>query len=606
MPEPYTYRLTDICFANGTVLRLGNLTVVVGANNSGKSRMLKDIVAKASQNSRIQGVVADDIFWTLPSTIDELRQAYPDIERTQGERGQWLLSTLAPDLCSAHTLSEMDDWPQGHETIITNASRDSRQQFVDRYGKSLIAYLSTEHRLQLVKEADSPTKRTDAANLLQKLYNAGRDAERRVRELVRTAFGQDIALDFTTLRRMLLRIGDSFADLPDDPRDARATLTRSLSLDDQGDGFRSFVGIVIAMAAVNRSLFLIDEPETFLHPPQAFRIGEFIAQQATSHRQVIVATHSADTLRGILSKTRDVAIVRLDRNDGTTAVQVLDATVVDTIASDPLLASARVLDGVFYAGAVVVEGDRDARIYQFVSRMLRDDLDLHFVNTDGKQLVPRVIEIYRGFGVRSVGIVDFDVLNNADEFGAYLVAFGVDEQSRQSAMSLRAAVAGAVTKVAPDRRLAELREELATIQREIDHVSTAKFESEEAADAEKNRALERFSKSVNCFNDRSKAWRSVKERGRANLDDAGQKAFDSLFAICARQGLFINPCGELESLMETHGLDHSSDKPLWYERAMKMLPGMKADRSVYPWKLLEQVHSYLAQPAPSQTTSHAE
>lgn len=457
-----------------------------------------------------------------------------------------------------------------------------------------------------MKEADSPTKRTDTANLLQKLYNAGRDAERRVRDIVRAAFGQDIALDFTTLRRMLLRIGESFADLPDDPRDARAILERSLSLDDQGDGFRSFVGLVIAIAAVNRGLFLIDEPETFLHPPQAFRIGEFIAQHATPQRQVIVATHSADILRGILSKTRDVSIVRLDRDGGTSTVRVLDAEVVNSIASEPLLASARVLDGIFYAGAVVVEGDRDARFYQFVSKMLGDDRDSHFVNTDGKQLVPRVIEIYRGFGVRSVGILDFDVLNNADEFYAHLIAFGADERTRESAMSLRTAVANAVTKIEPDRRLAELREELAAIQKEIDDVGVTKFESEEVASSAKNRVLEKFSKSVNRFNDRSKAWRSVKERGRANLDEAGQRAFDSLNVICAEHGLFIIPCGELESLMEMHGLDHSSDKSLWYERAMKMLPRMKADRAVYPWKLLEEVHDYLTQPAPLQTTSPPE
>ncbi|MGZ3471666.1 MAG: AAA family ATPase [Isosphaeraceae bacterium] len=57
-------------------------------------------------------------------------------------------------------------------------------------------------------------------------------------------------------------------------------------LDEQGDGIRSFVGIVVALLILNRGLFLIDEPEAFLHPPQAYRIGAFIAEQSSLSRQL--------------------------------------------------------------------------------------------------------------------------------------------------------------------------------------------------------------------------------------------------------------------------------------------------------------------------------
>lgn len=44
----YTYKLTRIELNNGKVIQPGNLTVIIGPNNAGKSRMLKDI----AQNTR--------------------------------------------------------------------------------------------------------------------------------------------------------------------------------------------------------------------------------------------------------------------------------------------------------------------------------------------------------------------------------------------------------------------------------------------------------------------------------------------------------------------------------------------------------------------------
>lgn len=39
-------------------------------------------------------------------------------------------------------------------------------------------------------------------------------------------------------------------------------------LQEQGDGFRSFVGIVLSILLSKDKIILIDEPEAFLHPTQ--------------------------------------------------------------------------------------------------------------------------------------------------------------------------------------------------------------------------------------------------------------------------------------------------------------------------------------------------
>lgn len=45
---------------------------------------------------------------------------------------------------------------------------------------------------------------------------------------------------------------------------------------DQGDGIKSFTGILLYLMMENYCTFLIDEPESFLHPPQARILGQII------------------------------------------------------------------------------------------------------------------------------------------------------------------------------------------------------------------------------------------------------------------------------------------------------------------------------------------
>ena len=61
-------------------------------------------------------------------------------------------------------------------------------------------------------------------------------------------------------------------------------------------------GILLASECASFLVLLIDEPEAFLHPPQARRLAAALARTAKSlGRQVILATHSTDIIQGALS-----------------------------------------------------------------------------------------------------------------------------------------------------------------------------------------------------------------------------------------------------------------------------------------------------------------
>jgi predicted ATPase len=65
---------------------------------------------------------------------------------------------------------------------------------------------------------------------------------------------------------------------------------------------RSFATVLLyVLAADNHSIQFLDEPEAFLHPPQARLLGEYIARERRSKSQLFIATHSTDILDGLMA-----------------------------------------------------------------------------------------------------------------------------------------------------------------------------------------------------------------------------------------------------------------------------------------------------------------
>lgn len=586
----YLYRLNRIVFNNGSEIRPGNLTIIIGPNNAGKSRVLKDIVWKTTQATLSQGIVVTDVEWTTPSSLQELRGAY-NVERYQDEYGQWRFRTLAPELVDEYHTGGLN-WPDWYEQNF-NFLMSDKHQFAEMFGKSMVAFLATEHRLQLVKECASADHERKEANLLQAFYNAGSSLENRINQLLKRAFGKEIKLDFTMLQRLLFRVGDSFSSIPSDIRDAKPLLSQYGKLDDQGDGIRSFVGIIAALLTIKRNLFLIDEPEAFLHPPQAFRIGEFLAEQANSSRQIIIATHSNDLLRGILSKTTDLTILRIDRKSDSNSFHRLDPNYLQELVKDPLLSSARVLDGLFYPGVVVVEADSDARFYHTASNKCQNNIDFHFVNADNKQTVSRITKTYRCMGVPCAGIVDFDVLNNEAEFEKHLVSLELSQEQIQQMLSIRSNIAKAAKEIPADERLEKVKEQMVKLLNSINDIQTKVFPSEERASSEKEKLLRQLESRSKELANSTKNWNDFKEKGRAALPINLQSDFDILWKTCAQKGLFINPCGELESMLTQQGIPYTTDKRGWITQALQLLYRLEVNETEYPWKFIKAIQNYL-------------
>jgi len=72
----------------------------------------------------------------------------------------------------------------------------------------------------------------------------------------------------------------------------RSALGRLKPLSEQGDGMCSMLGVLIPVVSATYPIVLVDEPEAFLHPPQARILGQSLAVLAQERNlQLFLATH---------------------------------------------------------------------------------------------------------------------------------------------------------------------------------------------------------------------------------------------------------------------------------------------------------------------------
>ena len=215
-------------------------------------------------------------------------------------------------------------------------------------------------------------------------------------------------------------------------REYRVALANLPALNSQGDGMRSLLGLMLPVVTATYAIVIIDEPEAFLHPPQAFQLGKFLAGIASSRGvQVLLATHDRNLLAGLLDTNAAVAVVRLERHTSGTKAHELSASEVHELWTDPVLRYSNVLEGVFHSVAVIAEGDRDCRFYQAALEAVDDATilpvspsDIFFIPAGGKDGMARLVRALRAVRVRVVACPDLDILDDATKLRRLVEAFG--------------------------------------------------------------------------------------------------------------------------------------------------------------------------------------
>jgi len=582
----YAYRLDGFKCNDGSKFELGDMTVIIGPNNAGKSQALRDLVTITTEpQGSWKAKVIIEATKSKPTNLDSLWEAYPRLRGTKDSNG---IHIRGLDVSLQKQRNHVwggapEQIEQGWRTSIGNNDKLLAAQLIS---SSLTTHLTTENRLTLVNSGPNATS-DSAASLLQQLYLSGSEKEIELRKLVKDNFDVEIVLDYTIPATLCFRVAEQLKDIPPDPRDARSVLAEFEKLDDHGDGLRSFVGIAAALLVMDRPVCLIDEPEAFLHPPQAYALGRFMAGWSGPQRQLVMATHSADVLRGVLSVKDDVSVIRIDRLGNTNSFRRLARDRLLEITKDPLLASHRVFDGLFSAASIVVEADADERFYETVFNKVHPNADAHFVSADNKQTVPRIMSLYRELGVRTAGIVDIDVLNDAKEFGKQISALGLNSNLVDEAVRMQSKLMELVTGMSVSER-ANLM--LAALNSAIQLIEDAISTGGDSAGAD---ALTKASALVRRAIEAGKPWADAKAFGVDSFDSETKTAFESVYSVCSDGGLFINRYGELESMLSDVGVLYTTDKRSWIQTAINVAANLSYPSQKKSFQFMEAVDAHL-------------
>ena len=477
--------ITKIDFNDGTVINLerNSIVVFVGGNNCGKSQTLKEIE-----------LCLDDSNHTQLKTIKGIERDF---------QGQLFLE----DYLVEHFFVNQ----QGNYQTISGAyifAKESIKQYWNQ--KTLynglhtlfINRLTTEVRLS--SSNDLIRKEFAEAHPIYKMYKNEKLAQQ-VSNYFHRAFDVDLIVDRNELTSIPLRIGDG----PDktqytiaDQDEYYKIINSFPRLQEQGDGMRSFASILLDSFTSDHTITLIDEPEAFLHPPQARVLGRMLAD--TNNRQLFIATHSDDFLQGMLDAgEKNITIVRIERSFNVNSFSVLKNDRIRELWNRSLLKYSNVFKGLFHKKVVVCESDFDCLFYQsIVNAMFENNSelipDILFVHTNGKDRIKDIVAALKAVNVTVTAIVDFDILNSRKNFKELITAFGLNWDSY-------------------------LSKDMETI---YDSMNAKKSCS-------------------NC------GWDYLKRIGKAGFDGLEPAAYDNVERICKAAGLFIVPVGEIECFDKT-------------------------------------------------------
>lgn len=496
-------------------------------------------------------MVLDTISVTLPTEY-ELRDAVR-IRPHPGATDHISILGVKDDLLTQVNIGQPQSW---FDQVYARASGDDYQhrEILQHLGTCLIAYLGAEARFKLTTSSAAFNPRVESpSNALQSLFASEMSVQTELRSAFKAAFKMDIALDWAAMTQLYLRVADDFGSIPDSRDALDALMADAPELEKQGDGFRSFAGVALAMLTYPNRVLLLDEPEAFLHPAQARVLGRWVGAQASRRpAQVIIATHSADFLAGLISGSEDATILRLNRTEMSTRFHEIPRAVTTGLIESPLLSSQPVLDSLFHRGVIICEGDPDRAVYQTVAQRFYADQhgeEFLFIHSNGKDAAKFPAKLLRESGTAVCVIADFDILNSEATLSDILTGLqGIcfDKDIKQ----LRDEVSSVIETKSQTQSIEELK---ANVTAWFDQVGDD---------------LRRARKSLVSFaRAGSNKWDQAKKNGVSLLTPSDAAKAGELLARLASLGLFVVPCGELESWMNL-GLSKGSK---WNQAALQAL-----------------------------------
>lgn len=508
--EPQIF-VSKLSFNDGNDLQIGHSDIVIftGSNNAGKSQILKDIDDLMSAKSASGIVVTSldaDYSGDILSKIDDYKQ----------KDGFYHISNNA----------------YSKEEDIQNMWKKKDPRFAHEYKNRL----DTETRLKISKTSPSFDVLNAAPTTPAQRLSVDDKLEKKISELFHEAFNAYLILNIRGGSVIPIHVGLPPKMDVGENRGSTSYLEKLRQLpllEAQGDGMRSFAGILFDVFTTIKTVTMIDEPEAFLHPPQARLLGRMLVKNKPNERQLFISTHSEDFLKGLLDADSDnVKIVRINREGNSNNIKMLKNEDVKLLWKDSILRYSNILSGLFHSKVVICESDTDCRFYQAILNAIYEGKDtvspdILFTHCGGKERFKAVVPALKALDVKTVVVADFDVLDKEVTFKTICEKMGIEWDNVKTKWET---IFDIVEKQSTQLETEDVKREIKAM---LDGITTPQLSDDD---------IEAIKSKLKA----SSAWSKVKKQGRSYFSDSVQTDLDDLMNTCKAKGFFIVPIGELE------------------------------------------------------------
>lgn len=522
--------ISKLKFSDDTTIEFekDDIIVFVGPNNAGKSASLKE-AARFLNTKSDRGKVLKDITFEKEGDETELLK-YLQFNSTKHFRGnpQPYYQGFGFDIYEPNAKNYWVNYKNG----------------VSELSPLFVNILTTEQRIQAANPATNIKLTTQPITHPIHYLQKDDSLENRFSEYFRQAFGTDLILHRNAGSEVPLYVGDKPVPKSGEDRVSSSYLEELEKLDllhEQGDGMRSFVGVLLNAFISNHSVLFIDEPEAFLHPPQARLLGKMLAKDLPSARQLLLATHSEDFLKGLLdANIHKLKIIRIQRDGSVNKVSLLTSSDIDSIWNDSLLRHSNVLNGLFHSKVLICESDSDCRFFSAVLSAQFDKTgtiapDILFIHCGGKHRIPTAIKALKKLNVPIKVVADFDVLNDTNPLKEIFEDLDGNWSDVEKDWKI------------VKREIEQKRPEFLTsdLKQDIENVFTST--TERIFPKEKINEIQRALR-------KASAWSEAKEVGKAYIPSGiATQAFERIQVKFKEKGFLILEVGELESFVKSVG-----------------------------------------------------
>ena len=540
--------ISKIVFNNGIEVDINknDIIVFVGPNNAGKSQALKDIYSLSEEKNST--TVVSDI--NIVKSTEPLISVLDSIAKRTEQNGHIMYSVLGNDFSYRLTSTEAS-FPRWY------SYKNFRNLFV--------ANLDTSARLNI---CNPPTNiRRDQAKQ-HPIHYAAFDGKYRkwLSDNFKKAFGIEVTPNTQYGATIPLCIGkpikldDQFEDEQQRLEAYAAILENYKQVQNQGDGIKSFTGILLYLMLNYYRTYLIDEPESFLHPPQARIMGQIIGNTLTDNQQAFISTHSEEILKGLLEVCpKRIKIIRITRNDDVNSFAVLSNEDIDEVWNDPLLKYSNIMSGLFHKSVVLCESDSDCKLYSIVDNYIKQVEGKYsetlFIHCGGKHRMAKIIAAMRALNIDIRLITDIDILNDETVFKRTIEAYNIEWTQIQTHYN------NIVSNLHSSKEFIN-RNEARTLINEVLNASSNK---------------ELYSGEIKSIREAIRTtskWDGIKASGVTAIPAGyATTSFNAIDAILREKGIYIVPVGELEGFVKEVG----GHGPEWVNKVLEQYPDLSSD-----------------------------